>query len=307
MKISNKVPKVVVLISTFNGEKYLKEQLDSILDQTYSNIEILLRDDESKDDTMKILKQYEIDKRIELIKGKNIGFVESFLELLKNAPIADYYAFSDQDDIWEKNKIERAVDLLEKEENKDIPIMYYSNYDFYTQDMEFSSHPKQRSKISFNNSLLECVNAGMATLINNELREKIIAKENPRYSLGHDWLFYMVASSYGKVIYDDKAMVRHRIHTSNTSKCGESFFVKLKRRVTTFRKNDHFQKLQKQIQEFDKIYGDGLRSEQKAFIELFASPISLKKQMKKLFYPKRLMNILSEEIILRIAVIFGMI
>lgn len=307
MEIDSKVPKVVVLISTYNGEKYLKEQLDSILEQTYSNIEILVREDGSKDNTLKILEQYEKNKKITLIKGKNIGFVESFLELLRNAKEADYYAFSDQDDIWEKDKIERAVGILEKQENKDIPIMYYSNYDFYTEDIKFHSHPKKRSKISFNNSLLECVNLGMATLINNELKNRIIAKEYPKNSLGHDWLFYMVASAFGKVIYDDKVMVRHRIHTSNTSKCGETFFVKLKRRVTTFRKNNHFQKVQKQIQEFYKMYGEDLSDKQKSFIQLFTSPINIKKQFKKLFYPKRLMNILSEEIIFRIAVLFGMI
>ena len=92
--------KVVVLMSTYNGEKYIQEQLESILTQTYHNIKIYVRDDGSSDQTLEILKKYENENKIILLKGTNKGFIGSFLTLLKECEEADYYAWCDQDDIW---------------------------------------------------------------------------------------------------------------------------------------------------------------------------------------------------------------
>ena len=101
-------------MSTYNGEKYVREQLDSILNQTYKNIEIVVRDDGSKDNTVKIIKEYqEKYKNIKLVTGKNLGFIKSFFELLKITE-SDYYSYADQDDIWMENKIELAVELLDQ-------------------------------------------------------------------------------------------------------------------------------------------------------------------------------------------------
>ena len=90
--------KVVVLLSSYNGGKYIKEQIESILAQSYKNVELFIRDDGSKDDTVKILKTYEHNPRIRVFYGENIGFFASFLWLLNNSVQADYYAFADQDD-----------------------------------------------------------------------------------------------------------------------------------------------------------------------------------------------------------------
>lgn len=307
MEKESKKPRVIVLLSTYNGEKYLEEQLDSIFHQTYSNLEIIVRDDGSIDHTVNILQKYKNSGKITYIKGENIGFIESFFDLLKKAPLADYYAFCDQDDMWEKEKIEKAVMQLQKEKYIDIPIMYYSNYDLYTEDMKWMAHPKIRNKSSFSNSLVECVNLGMTTVINGQTRKRIIEKENPNHSLGHDWSIYMICSAFGRVIYDDQVQVKHRVHSLNTSLCGESFAKRLIRRISTFRRNDHFQKLQKQIQEFQTMYGHELEKAKKEWIMLFCKPFTLSKQFKKLTYPKRLMNKWDEEIILRIAFLFGMI
>ena len=110
--------KVVILLSTYNGEKYLKEQLDSLLNQTYKNIDIYIRDDGSKDETVNIIKKYQNEyDNIHLEEGKNLGFIKSFFELLKNGDEnVDIYSYCDQDDIWEEDKIERAVKFINKEE-----------------------------------------------------------------------------------------------------------------------------------------------------------------------------------------------
>ena len=92
--------KVIILLSAYNGEKYIREQIKSIINQTYSEIKIYVRDDGSKDQTPQILKEFADEGMIKLYLGENIGFVKSFLWLVKNCENADYYAFADQDDVW---------------------------------------------------------------------------------------------------------------------------------------------------------------------------------------------------------------
>lgn len=302
-----KTSKVIVLLSAYNGEKYLQEQLESIYSQTYPNIEIIVRDDGSEDNTKSILKEAEKNGNIKLIMGENVGFVNSFFDLLKKAPKADYYAFADQDDVWEKDKIQRAVEILDKNNNADIPVMYYSNYDFYDTNMKFVLHPKKRNKTNFLNSLVECVNLGMTTVINIKAREQIIKNVPIKNSLGHDWWIYMFCSAFGKVIYDDLSEVKHRIHISNTSKCGENLFDKYRRRIKMLFGDNHFKKLNNQIQEFQKHFYFQLTKEKKEIMDLFLKPKSLKKQFRKLLYHKKIMNLWNEEIILRIGFLLGLI
>ena len=105
--------KVQILLSTYNGEKYLEELIISLLDQEYSNLSILIRDDGSVDRTVEILKKYENNNNISIIFGENLGVVDSFFELIKNADAeAEFVAFCDQDDLWEQSKIFRAVNIL---------------------------------------------------------------------------------------------------------------------------------------------------------------------------------------------------
>ena len=108
--------KVQILMSTYNGEKYVNEQIDSLLQQDHTNLEILIRDDGSKDSTVSILEEYHKENpNIKLIIDKNKGVISSFFELaMKASEEADYFAFCDQDDYWKPQKISRAVNLLER-------------------------------------------------------------------------------------------------------------------------------------------------------------------------------------------------
>ena len=125
-------PKVIICMSTYNGEKYVKEQIESLLNQTYKNLEIYVRDDGSKDNTINILEEYEKNNKIHFIKGNNVGVVKSFYECLKEAyDNAEYFAYCDQDDKWHEDKIERSISKLKKENLK--YTIYdengYMNYD----------------------------------------------------------------------------------------------------------------------------------------------------------------------------------
>ena len=105
--------KVDVLLATYNGEKYLKEQIDSILNQTYQNINLIISDDNSNDSTRKILEEYKkIDNRIKIyLQDKNLGYIKNF-EFLLTKVESNYYMLSDQDDVWLPEKIEKSMKTL---------------------------------------------------------------------------------------------------------------------------------------------------------------------------------------------------
>ena len=110
---------VDVLMATYNGERYLKEQIDSILNQTYKNIRLIISDDCSTDKTRDILKQYEQNDKIKIFyQEKNLGYIKNFEFLLKQVE-NDLYMLSDQDDVWKKEKISKSVEKL-KSENLDL-------------------------------------------------------------------------------------------------------------------------------------------------------------------------------------------
>ena len=105
--------KVIVVISTYNGEKHIERQLDSIFEQIGVDIQVLIRDDCSKDNTIEVVQKYVQDhpqNKIKIIKGRNVGFAKSFWLGLSICGDADFYAFSDQDDVWKPNKLIRCID-----------------------------------------------------------------------------------------------------------------------------------------------------------------------------------------------------
>lgn len=117
---------VCVLLSTYNGEKYLEEQLNSLIKQEDVELRILVRDDGSKDRTHEILDKWQKRGHINWYEGKNKGAAQSFMDLIYNAPEADYYAFCDQDDVWLPEKLKVAIDKI-RESNEAMPCMYISS------------------------------------------------------------------------------------------------------------------------------------------------------------------------------------
>ena len=124
--------KIDILLATYNGSKYLHEQLDSILSQSYENINVIIRDDGSSDNTVMIIKEYEQkDNRVKLLSDNlgNLGFVRNFEKLMKNST-SEYLMFSDQDDIWYNNKVEtsyKRIKAIEEKNGKSCPILVHTN------------------------------------------------------------------------------------------------------------------------------------------------------------------------------------
>ncbi len=249
--------KVQVLMSTYNGERFLREQIESLLGQSWKNLEILIRDDGSKDRTREILKEYS-DKydNIQIYLESNLGVTRSFFELLKKSD-ADYAAFCDQDDIWLEHKIEAAVAKLKQE---DGPALYCSNK--ILTDSSGTPMEKQDSRMrepGFGNAAVECICTGCTAVMNRKLIE-ILKRKLPEHAVLHDWWTYLAASYAGKVIYDEHAYIYYRQHEENMVGGKSGFWGGVQLKMAYIRKNQG--KLKGQLTDFAKLYqGDRKKDE----------------------------------------------
>lgn len=296
--ISN--PKVNIVLSSYNGEKYIEEQINSLLRQTYKNISIYIRDDGSTDNTRSILRKY--SGRVFIIEGQNVGFCQSFFELLKFSDTGDYWSFCDQDDIWFEDKIQRAVEFLENEPQKNIvPLLYYS-FSKMINDAEenIGIQLPPEGSLCFRRMMTGTFGVGFSMVINGELRKKIL-RCDPKAVGSHDWLAGAIALGLGKVIVDERISALYRRLDTSVTK------VSLKRRIQWFLSTfkDGGEVRARNI-EFSRNFYHELSGENKKIIELFNSRrYSIKKALLKFYYPKRWRPSLSSEIIMRLLMLFG--
>ena len=212
---------IEILMATYNGEKYISEQIDSIINQTCKNWKLLIRDDGSQDKTLEILEGYEKrDKRINIlrdIKG-NLGFVKNFEELLKNSS-EEFIMFSDQDDYWIENKLENYINelgtLSEKEQK--MPLLIHSNSFVCDENLNVKKKEFINSKIAAhykkNSYFFSYIVQGSTVLINKELMD--IGLPFLKNVTLHDRYFHLLAEFFGKRIFISKSLIKYRQHGGN--------------------------------------------------------------------------------------------
>jgi len=203
---------------TYNGASYLQEQLDSIRAQKYENWHLYVSDDGSQDATLGILNRFGLEtNRICIFQGPENGFCQNFLSLTCNDSIeADYYALSDQDDIWHEDKLARAVAALSNI-SCEIPALYCSRTKLVDErNLEMGLSPLFRRTPGFHNALVQNI-AGGNTMVFNHAARKLIRKAGLNIDpVVHDWFLYMVVSGCGGVvIYDPVPGLRYRQHSTN--------------------------------------------------------------------------------------------
>lgn len=220
MRFSSIQPKVAILLCTYHGQHYLADQLDSFAFQTYANWEVWASDDGSEDDTRAILEMYKEkwgEERLSIHMGPSKGFAANFLSLTCNADIqADYYAYSDQDDIWEVNKLQRAVDWLHTVPDN-VPALYCSRarlVDVDNQHIGFS--PLFKRAPSFANSLIQSIGGGNTMVFNDAARRLLHEAGENVEVVSHDcWAYMVVSGCGGDVFYDAYPSLRYRQHNDN--------------------------------------------------------------------------------------------
>lgn len=209
---------VDILVTTYNSdEKYLRKQIESILNQTYKNIKIYISDDKStKNHVSEILKKYEEqDERIELyLQQENLGYNKNFEFLLKQSK-ADYIMFSDHDDIWHKDKVEKSLKKL-KQENVD---MVYCN----AKQIDENDNIIQENYFRYKNvplinkknklAISRCVGIGCSQMITKDVKNKMIPFKSE--VVAHDWLAAFIANEGKGMCYIEEPLLDYRLHNTN--------------------------------------------------------------------------------------------
>ncbi len=221
MEKNEKIITIAIILGFYNGKKFIFEQLDSIINQSYKEFKIFIFDDQSNEKiTQSELTSYKENfSRISLIERKsNFGYAKNFLQGLKDVGSNfDYYAFSDQDDIWEKNKLEIALRKIQ-ELNSHNSVLYCSRTSYFDNDSlnEIGSSRNFTKPPEFKNALIQNIAGGNTILLNNKARNLIVNSLISYKFISHDWWCYLlIAAAGGNIIFDNTKSVRYRQHAEN--------------------------------------------------------------------------------------------
>lgn len=259
---------LMILMSTYNGERYLAEQLDSLLlqdceERVQTTFEILVRDDGSKDGTQKILQQYaeRYPQKLRWYRGENCGVIRSFFALLEKAEGAEYYACCDQDDVWMPDKLSCAVQMLDKYNDEETPHLYCCRPKLVDEKLQelHSDIKRPPVRTGFGNALIENVVTGCTAVMNESLR-RLITRKLPQFTVMHDRWFYLAASCFGTVDYDEMPHICYRQHETNAVGTSASRGRELALRMRLFWKKRR--DISRQAEEFLHIFGDFMKKEE---------------------------------------------
>ncbi len=213
--------KVDILLATYNGEKYLEAQLDSILSQTYTNFRLLISDDSSTDSTKDILEKYKkIDNRIEVFyQENNLGVVKNF-EFLLNKVENRYYMLSDQDDIWKEEKIEKSVNKLEKTGAglvySDLEVVDENLNVIYESYWKLKGFTKRANKYNtFESFYLNNYVTGCTIISRKEFIKDILPLPNSSKYVLHDYWITLIVSQKSKIVSIKEPLIKYRQHKNN--------------------------------------------------------------------------------------------
>lgn len=225
---------VTIVMGTCQGQRFLKEQLDSLAAQTHRNWRLYASDDGSTDETHAIVQKFSVGLRgrneVVLVNGPGKGWVANYLVALCRAPEADYYALCDQDDVWEPDKLERALLILEKL-SRERPALYCSR----TRVIDAAGRiiglsPAFSRPPSFANALVQNIGGGNTMVMNHAARELLRAASPDIDTRAHDWWTYqLVSGAGGEVHYDVEPRLRYRQHGSNMIGENNSFRARCER------------------------------------------------------------------------------
>jgi len=288
--------RVAVVMSTFQGERFVAEQIDSILRQLPSDGMLLVRDDGSTDATPDVVAAIP-DARVKLARGTNIGFAMSFFQLLESVPSeASVVLLADQDDIWLPNKIERACAAM-----RDVvgPCLYFTRLWLVDESLKrFGITLGWPRGPSFYNALAENIVTGCTIALNREALQLVLRLGDRKRIRFHDWWIYLVVSAFGTVVADPEPSVNYRQHGHNVLGRGSGwrrYWVNLK----FIRKSSWVHIMYSQIENFRAVHGSMLPAPERARMDRYFDPHSARSVLWLLFMPRRHRQVLTDELLLR--------
>jgi glycosyltransferase involved in cell wall biosynthesis len=257
-----KLPSVVILMCTYNGEDFLEEQLDSIEGQDYKNWTLYVNDDGSIDKTLEILKTYQKKwgaKKLHMRRGPQKGFCQNFLNIINDPKIkADLYFLSDQDDVWMPHKLSHTLKKIAKLDATK-PYLYCARTTYVSSDgKKILGHSDIFSKPpSFSNAIVQSIGGGNTMTFNNHLKS-IVQKYPKADVVSHDWWLYIINELVGgKTFYDQESTILYRQHNKSLIGANTGFVAKLKRLRMLF--NGTYRTYNnKHLEVFNKFYFKGI-------------------------------------------------
>jgi glycosyltransferase involved in cell wall biosynthesis len=241
-------------MSTYQGERFVGEQLQSILAQLPADGRVIVRDDGSRDRTVEVVAAFG-DERIQIARGHNLGFGASFLTLLSQAPAdADMVMFADQDDVWLPGKIDRAWQHLQA--LGEVPGLYGSAQMLVDAELrpQHATPPWPRGP-SLANALTENIITGCTAALNRPAVELLRRAGVPEGVYFHDWWLYLVVSAFGTVVYDDQPALLYRQHGGNVIGHGSGWLGRQWGVIKFLLRNDWVGILEQQVGAFLTHYG----------------------------------------------------
>lgn len=278
--MTNSSGSVTILLSTYNGEKYIRQQIDSIVEQQYEDWVLLVRDDGSSDKTLEIVESYSIkDARVKIISDTygNQGPAGSFIKLLAYVE-TEYFMFCDQDDVWLPHKVGDSISILKSYAG---PHLVFTDLKVVDEGLrEISSSFMRKSRfdpikgVSFSKLLIQNVVVGCTIAANKQLLEesKLSALASPNNIMMHDWWLALVASSLGKITYLDKPTILYRQHGGNCLGAKDSGFRHylwlLCNQKPWIKAQKYLNRVTLQAASFNECYGQRVTSSQQRLLYL---------------------------------------
>lgn len=280
-------------MSTYNGEKYIKEQLDSLINQDLRPFKILIRDDGSADETINILEDYASNYSfIEYYYENNLGPAKSFFDLINRCEEADYYALCDQDDVWFKDKLSTAVAMLEKQ-NKGIPLLYAGRFILTDENLKplKSDISELYSFTDFAHALIYHTAPGCTFVFNDEARKQIVKYDvNREYIVIHDAIIHKVVTMFGKMILDETPHMYYRQHRGNAIGLTADRFKELKNRINNVLKGTLRNYRSNTAKSLLRVYGDECDVDKKELLNIVAFYRDNKELKSQLLTERRFMT-----------------
>lgn len=232
------LPHVTILMCTYNGERFLAQQLDSIARQTYPNWNVLISDDGSTDMTLEILRQYAESwggEKLTVHEGPRKGFAANFMSLTCRAQSSHYYAWADQDDVWHDNKLETALSALQRE-SSDVPLLYSTRTELIDESGTIIGlSPVFSRPTSFANALVQSIGGGNTMVFNSATHALFRLGGAQLDIVAHDWWAYIVVTGAGgKVFHDMSPSISYRQHEANIIGSNSDMRARLVRLRMTF-------------------------------------------------------------------------
>ena len=271
---------VNIILATYQGEKYIKEQLDSILNSTFTDFIVSVYDDGSKDRTLEIVEGYvkKYPNRIQLFCNKsNQGHFNNFMQGVIANP-HPYIMFCDQDDIWNSDKIKDTYECMiraEKQHKEETPIAVFTDATVVDENLNVLNESFHKAGnldtklLDLPHMLMENKIMGCTMMMNRALIEKVVSL--PKQARFHDWWLALIAAAYGKIIYLPKATMKYRQHGNNVVG-NVSFAQYIRNRVQNLSKQRKaIKETIQQAEDFYSMYENSLPDNAKHMVQQFAA------------------------------------